>query len=319
MITSLAVSPDGRHLAWTVIDSSSHIWQAPLSRDRPRPPDTRALTEGTGLHYSFPAPSTGGRVAIVGSRHGVGAAIYTLAPDGAPVQLTADAASHTGPQWMPGERELAMVADHGQGPGFWAADTTTRRERMLFALDALSLPAGGCLSPAAPAANIAIAPDFSRLAMSIVKDGVPNLWLAPLRDARPAGPLVQRTAEREAATYPQWSPDGRWIAYQCAGGTDTHVCIIGADAGGRVQLTDAPGQSWIGGWSPDSSEVIFAARRAGIWNVATVSRLTSRVRALTTFDDPGIYVRYPRWDQAAARVLFERSDTRGRVWTVEIP
>jgi Tol biopolymer transport system component len=317
MIAHLTMSPDGRRLAWTVIDSTGHIWEAPLDEGRGR--GARAVTEGGGIHHSFPSPSSDGRLAIVGSRHGVGAAIHVLDPEGGLVEVTTDPSNHTGPQWMPGERELAVVSDHDDVHGFWAIDPATARERLLFPLSALVLPERAQQTTAAPAANIAIAPDFTRLAMSIVKDGVPNLWIAPLQDNRPSGPLVQRTFERDGATYPQWSPDGRWLAYQCAGGSDTHVCVIGAQDGERIQLTHEPGQSWVGGWSPDSAQVLFAARRSGIWNVATVSRTTSAIRMLTSFTDPRLYVRYPRWDSANARVVFGRSVTRGRLWTAEIP
>ena len=178
--------------------------------------------------------------------------------------------------------------------------------------------------------------------MAVVRDGVPNLWVAGLlqagrddrqsaapdtpassrrggvRGAPPDGTLTQRTFERDGGSYPAWSPDGRWIAYQCAEGTDTHVCVTSAAAGGRLQLTDEPGQSWIGGWAPDNDTIVFAARRRGIWNIATVSRSTTAVRTLTRFGDSRSYVRYPRWDASRSRVVFERSETAGRLWAVEI-
>ena len=116
------------------------------------------------------------------------------------------------------------------------------RERPLFLLSDLPTPPGQSQgSTASPSTHIAFAPDFSRLAMAIEQNGVPNLWVASLRDARPDGRLVQRTFEREGGTYPAWSPDGRWIAYQCHEGTDTHVCVTGAEHGDRLQLTHEAG------------------------------------------------------------------------------
>jgi Tol biopolymer transport system component/DNA-binding winged helix-turn-helix (wHTH) protein len=318
MISGLSLSPDGRRLAWTVIDSSSHLW-ATAGGNRPAHQPARPLTDGAGIHYGFPAPSSDGRTALVGVRHGSGANLFLLAAEGPPRQLTTDAGSHSGPSWLPGEREIAFVTDHGGEPAFWAVDPETGRERRLFPLSALPLPAGSGASTAAPAANIAFSRDFTRLAMSIVTDGAANIWTAPLSGFRPEGPLSQRTFERDGGSYPSWSPDGRWIAYQCAEGTDTHVCVIGRDGAGRTRLTNEAGQSWIGGWAPDGDGIIFASRRKGVWNVATVSRSTSAVRTLTDFTEPRFYVRYPRWDGAGGRAIFERSDTSGRIWTVDLP
>jgi Tol biopolymer transport system component len=259
-------------------------------------------------------------VALIGDRAGSNIDLFLLAP-GAPLrQLTTDPANHSGPQWMPGEREVAFITEEEGGPAYRSIDPETGRETPLFRLADLPRPPGESQpSTAAPSTNIAFARDFSRLAMAIVRDGRPNLWVAGLRLYRPDGTLVQRTFEREGGSYPVWSPDGRWIAYECTEGTDTHVCVIGAEHGDRVQLTHEPGQSWVGGWASDSDRVLFAAKRAAVWNVAAVSRSTGVVQTLTHFTEPRGYVRYPRWDPANNRAVFERSETTGRIWSVELP
>ncbi|MEO8661617.1 MAG: hypothetical protein ABI693_24320 [Bryobacteraceae bacterium] len=67
---------------------------------------------------------------------------------------------------------------------------------------------------------------------------------------------------REIAHYaalPDWSPDGRQIAYMCWDKTDqpTRICTIAAD-GGVVQHP-VPGPAWQGGpsWSPDGKVLFF--------------------------------------------------------------
>lgn len=313
-VTQLAVSADGKHIGWTGLESATHVW-ASAGAGQPG-----SIVQGLGVRYGLPAPASDGRVAMVGSRSGASGNLFLIGPSGLLRQLTDDPSNHGGPQWMPGEREIAFVTDQGEGPGISAIDPEAGRTRPLFALADLPRPPGPSQpSTASPAVNIVFAPDFTRLVTAFVQDGRPNLWIAGLRHQRPDGTLTQRTFEREGGSYPVWSPDGRWIAYQCNEGADTHVCVTSADDGERVQLTHEPGQSWVGGWKPDSDAVLFAAQRHAVWNVATVSRTTSRVQMVTHFTTPRGYVRYPRWDASQNRALFERSETTGRIWWVRLP
>ena len=320
-IAHLRISADGQRLAWTVLDSTIHLWSVDLNAAAARDAlgAARPLTEGKAVHYRVPAAASDGRIALIGSRHGDDASLFLLPPGGSLRQVTTDEASHGAPQWMPGEREVAFVSDHAGGSGFWALDLDSGRERLLFRYDELPrAPDDAQASTASPGVNIAFTRDFSRLVMAVVRDGTPNLWVGMMQDMRPQGDLIQRTFEREGGSYPAWSPDSQWLAYQCTRGTDTDVCVIGADGTGRRQLTNQPGQSWVGGWAADNDRILFAARRDAVWNVATVSRSTGAVQTLTRFTEPRIYVRYPRWDASQSRVLFERSETTSRIWSVDL-
>jgi Tol biopolymer transport system component len=170
-----------------------------------------------------------------------------------------------------------------------------------------------------PNAGVWLTADLSRLAVAYVRDGVPNLWTLALGPDGPAGPFVQRTFEKDGGSFASWSPDGRALVYQCGQGADTNLCLIGADGSDRRQLTHDEGQSFIGGWTPDAGTYVFAARRQAVWNVATVSPATGEVRYLTSFTEPRAYVRYPTWDPANSRVVFERFEVQGTAWSVELP
>jgi Tol biopolymer transport system component len=314
-IAQLALSHDARRIAWTTQDSSTHIWAT--SAD---PVGAAPLTQGLGARFSMPAVASDGRIAFMGGRQGTYISTFLVSPGSPMRQVTTDAPAHTGPRWMRGDKELAVITAHGDAPGFWAVDPETGRERPLFLLSDIPQPPGTSQpSTASPAANIAITSDFSRLVMAVIKEGVPNLWMTSLKSFKPEGGLVQRTFEREGGSYPAWSPDGRWIAYQCTTGTSTNVCVVNVESGERTQLTNDAGQSWIGGWASDNDTVLFASRRQGVWNVATVSRTAKTVRTLTHFTEPRGYVRYPRWDPLNRRVVFDRADTTARLWAVELP
>jgi Tol biopolymer transport system component/DNA-binding winged helix-turn-helix (wHTH) protein len=319
-IAHLRVSADGKRLTWTVLDTAIHLWATEpqtKSADRDSAAPAKPLTEGT-VHYRLAAAAADGRIALVGSKPGASGSLFMLAGNGTLRQLTTDESDHVGPQWLPGEREIAFVSNHREGAGFWALEPDTGRERLLFRFSDLPRPADNQPTTAAPEANLAFTKDFSRLVMAVVQDGIPNLWVGGMQEQRPRGDLEQRTFEREGGSYPAWSPDGQWLAYQCAQGTDTHVCVIGANGGDRRQLTNQPGQSWVGGWAADNDQVLFAARRGAVWNVAAVSRSSGAVRTLTTFSEPRLYVRYPRWDASQNRVLFQVAETTSRIWSVDV-
>lgn len=99
---------------------------------------------------------------------------------------------------------------------------------------------------------------------------------------------------------------------------NTHTCVVGADGSGRRQLTHERGQSFLGGWMGDDT-ILVAARRNAVWDVIGVEAHTGAVRPLTSFSDARSYVRYPYWDEAGRRILFERATTTGNIWSVELP
>ena len=50
-----------------------------------------------------------------------------------------------------------------------------------------------------------------------------------------------------------------------------------------------------------------------------VLRVYRDVTALTAFTDSRFYVRYPHWDATQRRVVFERNEATGRLWSVQLP
>lgn len=319
-IAQLAISADGRRLGWTGLESSVQVWATSEQSSDGSNQGVVPLVQGLGVWYGVPSPAADGRIALGGERPGSNIDLFLLPPRSPLRQITSDRSNHFGAQWMPGEREIAYVTNTPDGAGFGAIDPSNGRTRTLFRLADLPNPPGPSQrSSASPAANLKFSPDFSRLAMAIVQDGKLNIWVAGLRQQRPDGTLTQLTFEKEGGSYPVWSADGRAIAYECNEGTDTNVCVINADGKGRTQLTREHGQSWVGGWKPDNDTVLFAAERAGVWNIESVSRSTGQIGVLTHFTVPQGHVRYPRWDAFNHRAVFERAQTTGRIWSVELP
>jgi dipeptidyl aminopeptidase/acylaminoacyl peptidase len=85
--------------------------------------------------------------------------------------------------------------------------------------------------------------------------GARQLFSLPLR----GGPVVQLTASEKSISDPQWSPDGRRLAFI----RDGSVWVIDADGSRQVRVTEHPAGNRDPRWSPDSGRLAFLSRRRG--------------------------------------------------------
>ena len=84
---------------------------------------------------------------------------------------------------------------------------------------------------------------------------VSQVWLAN-RDGSGA---VQLTRAEQSSTSPQWSPDGRWIAFLSRRADETQLYRLPVTGGEAERLTN--GKAGVGAyrWSPDGSSIAFTA------------------------------------------------------------
>ena len=77
---------------------------------------------------------------------------------------------------------------------------------------------------------------------------------------------IQITASEQAVSEPQWSPDGRRLAFV----RDGEVWIVDADGSRLTLVVDKPGGGKDPRWSPDGRRIAFVSRRRGwsqVWRV----------------------------------------------------
>jgi Tol biopolymer transport system component/DNA-binding winged helix-turn-helix (wHTH) protein len=312
----LTISRDGRQLAWSALEFSGGIWRS----DR-NGAGTAPLAVSLGVRYTTPISASDGRLAMVAQRRGSPGSLYVMAPGGPLRPVVDDGRAHVGPYWMPGERELASIVIDGGKIGYETIDIETGKVRRLFEIADLPLPDGWRRLGTSIANNIVPNRAFSAVALTLVRDGVPNIWVASLTGGRPDGRIVQRTFDREGGSFPAWSDDGRWIAYECFEGSDTHVCLTGADPtdGDGRRLTHEAGQSWVNAYGWNGDEILFAANRRGLWNIQSVPRSGGPPATWSIADGPRFFVRYPRPIRPAGGVVYERDEVTARIFSVTLP
>ncbi len=143
----------------------------------------------------------------------------------------------------------------------------------------------------------------------------------PFRDAgiflsrADGGGERQLTSAPEAGTdeWPDFSPDGRFIAFTRARSDAGGLFVVGLDGEGLTRLVDAELQPYRPRWSPDGSLIVFssnadqaAARSANVWVVAADG---SGLRQLTHATGSE-HAWAPDWSPDGSRVVFvhERPD-----------
>jgi len=209
-----------------------------------------------------------------------------------------------GPQWAPdGKRVFVVVTDAARKFSYAWLDTTTRQ------LTPISVDVKDQLSPS-------LSPDGREVAFHVIDEsGVLNVWTQQLD----GGARKRVTFDKEAMSYPQWSPDGKWLVVEIKRGDVTHIGVVSRDGGLVEDIVTERGQNWPSSWAADNDRIAFAGARDGVWNIFSVSRKTKQIRQLTYFNSVEGYVRYPTWSPRGDRVVFERAEQRGSLWTVTLP
>lgn len=211
------------------------------------------------------------------------------------------------PQWDAGAKRIFAVIEPGsaeQAYYGWIDLATRRPTRIPIASSGMTnLPR--------------LSPDGRLLAFHLVAaDGVVNVWVQRLDD----GTRRQVTFDREAVSYPYWSPDGRWLAVVIKRGEDAHVGVVSAAGGPVQQLTSGRGVRWPYSFSPDDEWVAFSGGLDGndVWNVYAVSRSTKEVRQLTHFTTRSAAT-FPAWSPRGDRIVFARGHSTRSLWTLQLP
>jgi len=109
-----------------------------------------------------------------------------------------------------------------------------------------------------------LSPD-GRIAVTL-RDANPDVWL---QDAT-REVLTRLTFGAAEEETPDWSPDGKWIAYSALRGDTHHLYVKSSDgSGGEKVLASSANHAHTGSWAPDGTSIVFteytAATRGDIW------------------------------------------------------
>jgi len=304
----LAVSSDGRKLAFSRLAASSNIYSLPMSGNHAAGQPI-ALTHDTRQRKTNATISFDGRRVLfeVGSvdRNG---GVWVMDADGQnarPVLVPCQ-----NPRWLPGNEDfLCTEFVPVDGPECkqkkcWTAEV----EKVHLATGAhetvMKLGEDGFF--------FRYSRDGKQVAFMSIRNGPPNVYVAALEEGVPR----QVTFDRVSIGFPTWAPDGRTLAVEQKVGDDTRICLL-KPGEKPVELTHDEGQSWPASFSPDGDKIAFAAQRKGVWNLWWVSRRDGTEKQLTFYRDANEYVRYPDWSPDGKSIVYEYAETTGNIWLLE--
>jgi eukaryotic-like serine/threonine-protein kinase len=298
----LSWSPDGKSLVFSERATPQVPFQLYLLSVESL--ETRRLTSppaGT-RGDRFPALSPDGKTLAFTRRSNNDTDDIYLVPasGGEPSRLTSDNSVITGLAWTPDGRELIYSSNRSGAPYLWR------------------IPASGGTPERVPAgegnpSTLTLAPQGRLLAYTSARSDT-NIWRLEARGAKGAGggPPVKLISSTRTDTSPQYSADGKKIAFSSSRTGHLEIWVCDSDGANPVQLTSFGGPH-VGSprWSPDGRHIAFDSTAEGHRDIYVVGAAGGRPRRLTA--EPSADVR-PSWSRDGRFVYF--ASDRGGEWQV---
>jgi Tol biopolymer transport system component/predicted Ser/Thr protein kinase len=264
-------SPDGRWLLVTGRDSAekpSALWLVSFESG-----EKRQLTippaSSDGDYYGAFSPDAR-TVAFARYTNPAASDLYALplaanlSAKSEPRRLTNDNRIIQGIAWTADGRELVFSSNRGGTQSLWRVPIAASQEaRRLTIGENGSFPS--------------ISRQGNRMVYSqSISDS--NIWRVNPSDLRE--PPSELIASTRTDINPQYSPDGKRIAFESSRSGNREVWVCDADGSNAVQLV-AMGFTGSPRWSPDSQRIVFDSNGDGNWQIYLVSAHGGRPQRMT--------------------------------------
>jgi Tol biopolymer transport system component len=108
-----------------------------------------------------------------------------------------------------------------------------------------------------------------------------DLYVVPVQGGEPRN----LTADLQAGAFfaPEWSPDGKLIAFQVmpTDSQNSDIYIMNADGSEKKPLVSGEGDNTRPHWSPDGRHIAFSSNRTGKWEIFIVEVATGTIFQVT--------------------------------------
>ncbi len=295
---SLDWSPDGKYLAYVDRGPAQSDVVFLLAVDNPE--DKRPLTTSIGQPENFPRFSPDGQTVAFVRVADAGDIFLAPTAGGEPRRLTFDNSYIYSLDWTPDGAYIVFLSDRlGGKPRLWKVSASGGQPEPL---------------PVPPdvVEGFALSRDGRRMAYW-QREFNANIWRYEVpAGERPSGPPTKLIASASFNTAPQFSPDGKRIAFLDGRSGNGEIWVCNSDGSNPRQLTSF--HVTVGAfphWSPDGREIAFIASPEGQAAIYVMSAEGGRPRRLT-LDDRSASA--PTWSRDGKWIYF--GSKRSGAWQV---
>lgn len=300
----LAISADGRHLAFSQQTGESGIWSVALRADGTASGEALPIIRDRSFRNSEPAFSADGtKLAYSSILQGGEWTVFLANADGSkPMAVTAPDQSSGRPSWRGQYANLGYRVMRKGEWSYWVMSWEGKPAPLELKLDLQR------------ADRMRFSPDGTQLAAHVTTKAGLQLVVEDL-----ATHTIRALTPAEGNFgFPIWSRDGKFVAFSDRSGGRNVMAYVPAEGGPIRRIETGMPQTMGNDWSPDSDRISFAGLSNGVWNIYWVSRTTGRVVQLTRFTSESGFVRYPAWSPKGDRIVFEKNDVSANVYVADL-
>jgi TolB protein len=293
----LAVSPDGKRLAFAILKQNADLWKLPVSPQTGLAAGEPSEVLATTREDSRGAWSPDGRRIAFNSDRAGEMNLWVTSPEGVR-QLTRGPGGDYQPNWSPEGRRIAFFSARAGNQDIWSVDVFS-----------------GALQQLTKSPSIDVNPFFSRDGSRIayMSDGSGRLevWMMKADGSAPA----QLTRTGVTGHFLRWTPDGRSVLYRCPCGGTPRTLSAPLSGEEPSPVGDVAGGAHMS-LSPDGSRVMDVVAHKVLWVSTLVPE--GKPEKVFEFPDPDTRIDYPVWSPDGRFVLFDRFRPQGGdIWMME--
>ena len=288
----VAVSVDGRRLAFATRRQNADLWRLPVSPADGKPSGAPEPVIATTREDSRGAWSPdGGSIAFNSDRGGdMNIWLYSL-KDGKTRPLTSGRGGDFQPNWSPDDRTIAFFSSRNGTANIWTVEVATGKTRALTT------------SSSSLNSNPFFAPDGTRIAFHSDRSGRNEIWVM---NADGSG-ARQLTDVGVSGHFLRWTDAGDAVIFRCTCSGRPATMRVMAAGGEPVPLVEQKGGAHIS-FSPDRSRIMDVVAHKVLWVTPVNGGAPEKVFA---FPDPGARIDYPVWSPDGKWVLFDLTHPQG--------